>query len=394
MIATVTLSLCCLAAVLEGFGLQSVGVAAGRMAAEFHFSAAAMGWIASASTIGLLPGAVAGGWAADRVGRKRVLAGAVGIFGIFNLAATAAVGLKTLLLLRLLAGLGLGATLPNLIALSAEAAERHTRSRFIGLMYCGVPAGGALVSLLSILGGAAENWRVIFYVGGALAVLAAFALLTALPESAQFQRRRRAAAASGVPSAQVLFGDARAPATLLLWAALFFQMLVIYVLLNWLPVLLVRRGFSPLQAGAIQLIFNLGGVGGNLLFGRLMDRASRRTTAIVMYGCVIGSLAALAALEGFWASALAGFAVGLFAIGGQMVPYALVPIHYPTLMRSTGVGWSVAIGRLGSFAGPVLAGEVLQAGVPASVILAAATPGLVVAAVAALLVLGRPEAVD
>ena len=149
-----------------------------------------------------------------------------------------------------------------------------------------------------------------------------------------------------------------------------------------------------MQAAAIQVVFNLGAIGGNLLFGWLMDRASKRTTTIVMYACLICSLAALTVLRGFLPSASAGFAVGLFAVGGQMVPYSLVPIHYPTLMRSTGVGWSVAIGHLGSFAGPILAGEILQAGAAAAVIIAATAPGLLVAAVAALLVLRYPAAPD
>ncbi len=392
-----TLALCFLAAVLEGFGLQSVGVAARRMAAEFRLSAAMMGWIASASTIGLLPGAVIGGRLADRMGRRRVLAVAVAAFGTFSLLLGSAHSAAMLVALRLLAGLGFGATLPTLIALSAETAEPSSRGRYIGLMYCGVPAGGAVASWISIAGGAAADWRLIFYSGGLLALLTAPALWFALPGSRRDVSgisQERTPAGSASSAAQALFGSRRATTTLLLWGALFLHMLVIYVLLNWLPVLLVRKGFTPWQAGTIQILFNLGGVGGNVLFGWLMDRARRGPTALVMYACVIASLAALADTRGFAGMALVGLGVGLFAIGGQMVLYAMVPDYYPARMRGTGIGWAVAVGRVGSFAGPILAGQVLQAGASAHAILAAAAPALALAAAAVLAVLPRSQAGD
>lgn len=396
-----TLILCFMTAAMEGFGLQSVGVAAGRMAGEFHLSAVAIGWVASASTIGLLPGAVFGGRLADWLGRKRVLAGAVLIFGVFTLATTFAGGYPSLLVARFLTGLGLGATLPNLIALSAEVAERGLRSRYIGTMYCGVPAGGALASLVSIIGGGHAGWRPIFEVGGGLTVVVAVLLFLILPESTQFKGQAGVALTGeskrGVKqlgSSQALFGGGRVTSTLLMWTCLFFHMLVIYVLLNWLPLLLVKKGFLPVQAGLIQITFNLGGVAGNLAFGWLMDKASRRATAIFMYASVVACLAALDYVSGFPGMAALGFGVGLFALGGQMVIYAIVPIYYPTLMRGTGVGWAVAIGRLGAFVGPVLVGEVLRSGLGAKAVLVGAAPALSVAAIAVLALFARPAASD
>jgi AAHS family 3-hydroxyphenylpropionic acid transporter len=67
-------------------------------------------------------------------------------------------------------------------------------------------------------------------------------------------------------------------------------------------------------------------------------------------------------------------------------------MYYPTLMRGTGVGAAVAVGRLGSIFGPILAGSLLQAGQPPAVVIAAMIPGLVVAGAAALLLVRRPKA--
>jgi len=393
-----TTALCFATAAMEGFGLQSVGVAAGRMAQEFHLSAAEIGWVASASTSGLLPGAIFGGSLADWVGRKRVLVWAVLTFAVFTLATTWAGGYWALLGARFLTGLGLGATLPNLIALSAEVAAPACRSRYIGIMYSGVPAGGALASVVSIVGGTHGEWRPIFDIGGSLSIMVAGLLFLILPESPQFRGRLRSVSGKTQPgrvgSLRVLFGDTRAVSTLLMWMCLFFHMLVIYVLLNWLPLLLVNKGFSTGQADAIQLVFNLGAVAGNLLFGRLMDRGSRWATAMLMYGLVIASLTAIDYVAGFPAMVALSFAVGVFAVGGQMVVYAIVPIYYPTLMRATGVGWAVAVGRVGAFAGPVLVGEALRSGLGSRAILIGAAPALSIAAAAVMALLSRPVASD
>jgi AAHS family 4-hydroxybenzoate transporter-like MFS transporter len=38
---------------------------------------------------------------------------------------------------------------------------------------------------------------------------------------------------------------------------------------------------------------------------------------------------------------------------------ALAATYYPTALRSTGIGWSLGIGRIGAIVGPVLAGELM-----------------------------------
>ncbi|MCP6618293.1 MFS transporter, partial [Klebsiella pneumoniae] len=77
--------------------------------------------IFSAGILGLLPGALVGGILADRHGRKRLLIAAVTLFGLFSIATALAGSFPMLLLARLMTGVGLGAALPNLIALTSEA---------------------------------------------------------------------------------------------------------------------------------------------------------------------------------------------------------------------------------------------------------------------------------
>ncbi|SCA00507.1 4-hydroxybenzoate transporter [Klebsiella quasipneumoniae] len=183
----VTIGLCFMVALMEGLDLQAAGIAAVGMAQAFALDKMQMGWIFSAGILGLLPGALVGGMLADRHGRKRILLGSVLLFGLFSLATAVAWSFPTLLLARLLTGVGLGAALPNLIALTSEAAGPRFRGRAVSLMYCGVPIGAALAAALGFSGLAAA-WQTIFWIGGVVPLLLIPLLMRWLPESQAFQR--------------------------------------------------------------------------------------------------------------------------------------------------------------------------------------------------------------
>src|SRR5262245_27058474 len=103
---TVTVALCFLVAVLEGFDIQAIGVAAPRLAPQFGLSAPEMGWVFAISNIGLVIGSAFGGWLADHTGRKPMFIGAVAIFGLFTLLTTLIHSFQGLIFVRFGAGLG------------------------------------------------------------------------------------------------------------------------------------------------------------------------------------------------------------------------------------------------------------------------------------------------
>ncbi len=268
-----TIGLCFLVALLEGLDLQATGVAAPHMAKAFALTPAMLGWVFSAGLLGLLPGAFIGGWLADRLGRKAILIVAVLLFGGFSLGTAHADTYTSLLIARLMTGLGLGAALPILIALASEAAPQRLRSTAVSVTYCGVPLGGAIASVIG-MAGLGEDWRAVFYVGGIAPIAIAFVLMVWLKESQAF-RAQPAASTGGNGMLAQLFGPGQVSRTLLLWVACFFTLTVLYMLLNWLPSLLIGQGYSRPQAGAVQILFNLGGAAGSFLTGRMMDRAWR-----------------------------------------------------------------------------------------------------------------------
>jgi AAHS family 3-hydroxyphenylpropionic acid transporter len=389
-----TLALCFLAVLCEGIDIQSIGLAAPRMAPALRLGREQLGPLFSASIVGLLVGAVVFGRVADWAGRKRTLIFCLGVFGGFSVA-TAFVGqFGGLLAVRLLAGLGLGGALPNLLALSAEAVSPERRAGLVTRVTCGLPFGGALAGLVA----AGLPWRDIFYVGGLAPLVLAPVMAFALPESRAFLDARREAPDAAAPRTGflwTLFGGGRAPATLMLWAASFASLLSLYVLLNWLPTLLGDKGLAKPDASLVSVLFNLGAGVGVLILADLLERRRRRRTVGAWYVGIAVSLVALAMVgPGFLGSAAAGFAVGFFVSSAPLPLYGLAPGYYGVMTRGAGVGASVAVGRLGAIFGPLLAAALLALGAGASGVLLALLPIAVVAGVATMALLGRPQLAD
>jgi AAHS family 3-hydroxyphenylpropionic acid transporter len=383
----ITVALCYLIALFEGFDLQAAGVAAPRLGPAFHMAPAAMGWFFSSSTFGLMLGAALGGRLSDRFGRKTVLIFSVGVFGLMSVFTGLAPSVDALLLARFLTGFGIGGALPNLVSLVAENSKPERKNTAVGLLYAGLPSGGALASLVSAYGGA-DSWQTIFFVGGIAPLVAIPLLIFVLPESQQLQAAKQAHA--GTPARAgfgfAVLGEGRAARSLLLWAAFFLALLTMYLLLNWLPTLLVSRGLSRPDASMVQLSFNLLGALASMSTGLLMDRVRLSGVVIVAFGAAAASLWLLSIVPAqlVMAMAVGGF-VGIAMSATQVLLYALAPSNYPTEVRGTGVGSAVAIGRLGSAAGPLLAGALLSSGKAPQDVLLLLVPTILVAGLGALL---------
>lgn len=385
-----TIALCLAIALLEGLDLQSAGVAGPRMAKEFHLAVAQMGWAFSAGAIGLLPGAALGGRLADRFGRKRVLMWSVALFGLFSLATTMVWNFESLLVARLLTGLGLGAAMPNLIALCSEAAGEQQRSTAVGAMYCGMPFGAAIAAVIGMLGTGEASWRHVFYVGGLGPIVMVPLLGLFLRESQQFVAAQASKAAKeGAPTVtQALWRAGRARTTIALWISYLGTLIVLYFLMNWLPSMVLARGLTRVQSNLVLMLFNIGGGIGAVAIATIMDRFGRRGTVIGMYVGIVAALTVLASAGGASSTAVGGLLCGFFIVGGQSVLYALAGHAYPTEVRGTGVGAAVAVGRLGSILGPLVAGQLFALGQSTSMLVGSSIPLVVIAALAALSVVG------
>ena len=381
-----TIFICFLIALIEGIDLQSAGVAAAGVREAFGLDKSALGLFFSAAILGLLPGGIIGGRLGDRIGRKKVLIISVALFGIFSIMTAWANSYGGLLFVRFMTGVGLGAALPNLVALASEAVSEKARGRAISLMYCGMPIGGVVISLIASTS-LIENWKVIFYIGGVLPLMVIPLMMAFLPESRAFLETQKVAAQTQQASFKDLFNQFFRVPTLLLWVGYFFTMMVVYMLLNWLPSLLMELGFEKKQANTIQMFFSVGAFIGTVVLGILVDRWKMAYVIVLMYSGIVLGLLALNTFETVTAMYFAAALVGCFTIGGQMVLYALGSQVYPTEMRGTGVGTAMTVGRFGAMAGPALAGQFLAMGSGATALIATSIPGIIIAAVLILILI-------
>ncbi|MDB6099606.1 MAG: transporter, family, 3-hydroxyphenylpropionic acid transporter [Gammaproteobacteria bacterium] len=363
-----TIVLCVLVALCEGIDLQAAGVAAPGIAAEFKPAANQLGTFFSASTVGLFLGALVGGRLADSIGRKVVLVTSVALFGLFSLLTPLAANIEALAGARLLTGLGLGGALPMVLALVAETASANRRSSSVAMVYAGTPFGGAIASLISIVL-ASSQWRWIFVAGGVAPLLLAPVMIFSLRESAAFQRVKTAADVGtlvAMPkrgSFAAIFTERRALPTLLLWVSFFLGLLLLYLLLNWLPTLLVSNGLTRVQAAGAQIGFNIGGALAALLIGYLMQGRLRSLGILVTFFTLPILVIALAkAPAEIGVIAVTVFLLGCSVMSAQAFLYAMAPLPYPTTIRGVGIGVAVAMGRIGSIAGPKLGGALKAAG--------------------------------
>ena len=386
---------------LDGFDTQAIGYVAPALAKEWGLTKAALGPVFSAGLFGLMIGALVFGPLADRIGRKKIIILSTLAFGIGTLATAFINDVNTLLLVRFLTGLGLGGAMPNAVAMTSEFSPHRRRATMVMIMFCGFSIGAALGGLLAAALIPQFGWRSVFIVGGVAPLLLVPILALRLPESVRFlaltgQANARVAellasinpkAAFGPATRFVvhelglagmpvlhLFKEGRTLPTLLLWVVFFMSLLDLYFLSNWLPTVLNDLGASVSSAAVIGSMLQVGGVVGTFALGSVIDRFSFRALALVYFAAVfavgaIGQLGHSVALV-----TMAIFAAGFCIVGGQIAANALTAGFYPTSVRSTGVGWALGIGRIGSIIGPLVGGALLTAKwSTGSVFMAAAT---------------------
>lgn len=388
--AVITLLLCFLFAIIEGFDLQSMGVAAPRMKAEMLLSSSEMGWVFSAAVLGTLPGAMLAGRLADSIGRKKVFISCILIFGLMSLLTPFTQQLNSLLLVRFLTGLGMGGALPIVITMVSEAVSEKYKATAVSAMYCGMPIGGVLTSVVALSLTADHEWRHIFYFGGIAPLLLVPVLIFFLPESKAYLNKTANSPATHPSLMTVLFAKPRILITSSLWLSFFGTLLVLALFQNWLPTLISGLGLNKAQASYIQIGFNLGGSIGILILGFMLDRLNKFVIVASVYSGILLSLIGLAYSNSAFSFTLFATGCGMFVIGCQSILYTLAAKYYPTEMRGTGVGAAVAIGRIGAFSGPLVAGYLLGTGQSEIVVIASSIPMILLAAISALILLRKP----
>lgn len=386
------LGLCACVSLLDGFDVQIIAFAAPVLSRELAIPGGQLGVIFSTGLLGMTTGLLILSPLADRHGRKLVIELSVLLFGVFTLLTALAGSFGQLLVLRFLAGIGLGGALPNIVVLMTEFAPGRLRNMTVAAVFLGFPIGGMLSGALAGQLIPMFGWQALFLLGGVLPLLLLVVLVRFLPESVRYLLTRgpaghRAALAllrridpAGEYGAEVrltlgemqqdaaeklsvrrLFDPGYASDTLKLWVLFFINLMAMYVLISWIPSLLVNAGYRFEQAAIASVYLNFGGALGPFLLAWVMARRGSRATLIGFFLlaalCVllIGRFGAFPA----WVLGLT-FLAGFFVFGTQTGINLLAAGIYPTVARATGVGWALGVGRVGTVLGPLVTGVLVQ----------------------------------
>lgn len=376
-----TIFLCFWVAFFEGFDLQAPGIAAKGIALTFGLDQVQMGYVFSLGVFGMLFGAFFGGRVADYMGQKKVLMLSIAIFGIFMSITALAPTVEVLYAARFITGLGLGAAMPTMISVVGDEATENNRGKLNSLMYCGLPVGAIFVASLAILLPEIK-WQTLFLIGG-LTPLLLIPFMAIILKDKPKAVTLSATATEAVPDmAQVLFKDQQYKKTLPLWTGFFFTLMINYILISWLPNLLMEQGLEKQQAFMVMLVFQVGAVIGTLGLGYLLDRLKLWQLAAIIYSGLFIALSLLFTTTYIPMLIIAGMIGGIFSTGGQSILYGISPIFYSGTGKVTGVGSAITLGRLGAMTGPLLTGKILALGVGTTGILVASLPAVIVSAIA------------
>lgn len=375
----------------DGFDVSAVAYSAPALMKAWSISSiAALGPVLSASIIGILFGAPIFGQIGDRLGRRIAMIASTATFGIFSLIATQAGSLHEMFALRILAGLGLGGLYPLSVALNNEFAPRWVRSTLVTLMAVGASIGAAIPGPVAALLIPKYGWQVMFLIGGVLPLLMAGYAYFVLPESIKYlvlRDRSNEAITKAIKnfrpdvtlapdtrfvvsgeqkvakvSVMQLFAKGRLTLTLLLWVVFAIVGMGFYFFSVWMVTILTHVGIPVTLAATAGSLYQLGGAIGALALCRPMDRYGI-SPIIFLFAISIPSVAALS-LPGLSAMAIfvIMFMIGFCMLGLKSVINTAAGIIYPTPLRSTGVGWAVGVGAVGSVTSINMAGVLIRAG--------------------------------
>ncbi|WP_280340687.1 MFS transporter [Nocardia neocaledoniensis] len=379
----------------DGFDQLMIAYSLPELAPKWGLSSAAIAWVIAIGGIGMLVGALGGGWLADRVGRLNVIMGSLALYALMSLGMAFTDSLLLFLVFRFVQGIGLGAEVPVAASYIGEITKAHRRGRFVLMYEVIFPIGLVASAVVSAWVVPNFGYKVLFALG-ALPVLL-LPLLRNLPESPRWlaSRGRLAEAEAAMaaieeeittrygkslpaavplPAVEVevkrarfaeLFQGVYLRRTLMLAAIWLTAYFVNYGIASWLPTLYHKTfDLSVDTALRYSIVTSVAGLIGCVVVALLIDGVGRRvciSISMVLCSTMLFMLAAVGTGSAtqvlFWS---AGSALFVFAV--NMALYVYTAELYPTRMRALGCAFGGAAGRLGIIVGPLVVGFVLGTG--------------------------------
>jgi AAHS family 4-hydroxybenzoate transporter-like MFS transporter len=202
-----------------------------------------------------------------------------------------------------------------------------------------------------------------FLVGGLLPLLIVVLLQLLLPESPVNAALEGPGERSwSLPGPAALFRHGWAGKTLAIWLIFIAVLMCVYLLSGWIPLLLNQSGFSQRSAALLGTAYQAGGVAGGIVASLLLARRGWNVVAqfAAMACLALGSL--VLGLKSTPLLVLGVIAAGFCVTGTQNAINGAGGASYAAGIRSSGLGWALGVGRIGSVAGPLVGSLALLMG--------------------------------
>ncbi|MFC0228442.1 MFS transporter [Serratia aquatilis] len=406
-------TLCFLIALFDGFDTQSIAFTGPAIISAFNLNSGELAPILTAGIVGMVLGAMILGLLGDKYGRRPAILGAVLLFGLASLATAFAQTTDQILLLRFIAGIGMGGATPLILSLSAEYGPANRRGVIMTTVLMGLPIGAICGGLLAAKMLPVIGWQGIFVVGGVVPLALLIVLFFILPESLNYLVQQNKVVnrekvvrilanilvnphpkgtTYTVPERDIktrlssLFSAGLARNTLAIWIIYLFNWVAWFMFLSWLPTVLKAGGLSIAQAPMGTVAVNAVFVLCALPLAMVLPKVNTRLLllALFIFGILLSLGLAYSGTNWTLMFIFAG-AAGLGIGGQQIVLNYMVAEAYPTSLRATATGWAIALGRFGAIIGSASGGWFLEHGGTTGFYLALIAP-LSIAALGLLLI--------
>ncbi len=397
----------------DGFDIAMYGVGLPWMMEEWNLSPLQAGAVGSYSLFGMMVGALVLAPIADKFGRKNVIIICMFLFSAFTLAAGLSHNITMFTVMRFIAAIGMGGLMPNCISLMTEYSPKKRRALLVGAIYIGYALGGILASLIGMYLVPHTGWRVLYFIG-AIPLLTIPFFIKQFPESLSYYLARKQVGkvveilnqvkpdgnfsekddyqlhtaqkdGKGFP-VKKLFTNKRAFTTIAFWLAIFCTMMMAYGLNTWLPKIMQSSGFSITSSLSFNIMLCVGQIAGTLIGGYLAGKIGYRKVLVSLYLMGVVTFIALSITTNVTLVYFLIFLGGASTVGAMNLGNPYITEFYPREIRSTGMGYAQAIGRIGSVLAPTLIAMLLVTGIDPKMAFATFAVPSILAALGYLLV--------
>ncbi|MFL9898274.1 MFS transporter [Paraburkholderia fungorum] len=292
---------------LDGFELSLASGVLGQLVHLGWSSLKYNGYFVTATFIGFMIGCWGAGIIGDTLGRRVSYQLNLAIFGGASLLAVVAPNIETLIALRFVMGVGLGAELVLGFATLAEFVPPGKRGRLVATLSFIAQCGVFLSSLVGLWVIPNLGWRYMFLIAGVCAGVVWFmrkfmpesprwleskgryeeadAIVrkieesvgkTPAPATVRTQEPVTAASSSSQGSVADLFSKAYVRRTVIGIATLCVIQICLYGMVSWLPTFFVQQGFDIVKSLKWSMVMTLGGPAGGLIGLLLSDKVGRK----------------------------------------------------------------------------------------------------------------------